>query len=314
MIQDVKALIITVNFRQDRSTLEFLRSASSLEGFSRCHLLIVDNNSDSASVSRIRHAASSFSQTELLVSPENRGYLGGARWALEHYLLQHDLPDWIIVCNNDVVWDDPAFFIRLFTRDPQADGVLAPAVISCLTGFDANPMTPHRPGPVRMLRYRLLLSNYYIAWMTQWLSPHLRRMRKSLHAPTPVTENHRRPIYAPHGSILVFSRRFFEAGGFLDDGAFLFAEEFRVAEMCRQLGLPVIHDPELKVWHGEGQTLGRMLTRESYLHQKNGFRYALNRYRNSYPELLRTGSPVNAAVMKQSRIPRPISTAGDRAS
>jgi hypothetical protein len=65
----------------------------------------------------------------------------------------------------------------------------------------------------------------------------------------------------------------------------LYAEEFSVAEMCRQLRLPVIHDPELRVWHREGQSTGRMLSRSVYQHQKSGFAYALRRYNNSYPEI-----------------------------
>lgn len=312
MTQDVKALIITVNFRQDKSTLEFLRSASALEEFSRCHLLIVDNNSDSGSVNRIRQAASGLSQIELLVSSENRGYFGGARWALEHYLAQHELPDWVIVCNNDVIWHDPSFFTRLFARDPRADGVLAPAVMSRLTGFDANPMISKRPSPTRMLRYRLLLSHYYVAWVTQWLSPHLRRVKKLLQTPTSVSDHRRRAIYAAHGSILVFGRLFFEAGGFLDDGAFLFAEEIRVAEICRRLGLPVTHDPDLRVRHEEGQTLGRMLTRDTYRHQRDGLLYALAKYRNSYHELGLTLSMLKKSSTAQATSARQITAAGDR--
>ena len=282
MNDNAQALIITVNFRCADATLRFLNSASSLERFNRCHLLVVDNDSDDGSIDRIRSAVYGFSNVELLKSSQNRGYFGAANWALRHYLQRHGAPEWVIVCNNDIEFDDSRFLQRLFEKDPSAAGVIAPSIVSGLTGHDANPSIRQRPSQFKMMRYRLWLSNYYAMWLKQWLSPHIRRarFRFSTHS---AGEGSR--IYAPHGSFLIFSRNFFEAGGFIDDGFFLYAEEFSVAEMCRQLRLPVIHDPELRVWHGEGQSTGRMLSRKVYQHQKSGFAYALRRYYNSYPEI-----------------------------
>ncbi len=138
-----------------------------------------------------------------------------------------------------------------------------------------------------MLRYRLWLANYYAMWFKQWLSPSVRKMRHIISGRAPSAgQSVSRPIYAPHGSFVIISRKFFEAGGFIDDGFFLYAEEFSVAEMSIRLRLPVIHDPSLRVRHKEGQSTGRMLSRNIYRHQANGFSYALARYRNSYPELV----------------------------
>jgi len=271
------ALIITVNFRHAQCTLQWLESAARLGGFRDCHVTIVDNNSKDCSASRIQQAIAAFSNVELLESSENRGYFGGAKWALENYLAHHSLPDWIAVCNNDIVFDCPNFLTRLFAHDPLTDGVLAPAVISHLTGCDANPMIIKRPGRIRLLRYRLLLSTYYVAWLTQFLAPTVRKLRNRVRPNRP----HRATrIYAPHGSFLIFSRAFFENGGFIDDGSFLYAEEFSVAEMCLRLGLPVVHDPTLRVRHNDNQTTGRLLTPCTYSQQKKGLRYAMEEYLN----------------------------------
>jgi GT2 family glycosyltransferase len=277
------ALIITVNFRHAECTLQLLQSASRLERFGDCHLLIVENNSGDDSAKRIGQAIDGFKNVDLLISPSNRGYFGAARWAFERYRAHHDSPDWVIVCNNDIVFDSPAFLAGLLAHDPRSAGVLAPAIVSRLTGFDANPMIAGRPGRVRKLRYRFLVSNYYVAWLTQWLAPVFRKGRRRLQSLDgwPGRRDSRSRIYAPHGSFFIFSRRFFDEGGFIDDSCFLYAEEISVAETCWQLGLPVIHDPELKVSHNDSQTTGRMLTRTSYLRQKEGLRYALGKYLES---------------------------------
>lgn len=281
-----RALIVTVNFRHAECTLRFLKSASAMDGFSNCHLVIVDNNSGDDSADRIRQAIDGFSNVELMASPSNRGYFGAAKWALDQRRQAQQQadqrpPDWVIVCNNDIVFDSPAFLARLLAHDPDAVGVLAPAIVSSLTGFDSNPMILRRPGRIRQLRYRLLVSTYYVAWLTQWLAPVFRRGRRRFHPGRSNREAGSARIYAPHGSFLIFSRKYFEAGGVIDDGCFLYAEEIGVAETCRRLGLPVIHDPDLKVSHNDSQTTGRMLTRSGYNLQREGLQYALGKYLES---------------------------------
>jgi GT2 family glycosyltransferase len=276
-----KVLIITVNFRHAECTLQFLKSASAMDGFGDCHLVVVDNNSCDGSTDRIRQAIDKFSNVELMTSSSNRGYFGAAKWALDEWLGQHGALDWVIVCNNDIVFDSPSFLARLYAHDPDEAGVLAPAIISSLTGFDSNPMILRRPGRIRKLRYRFLVSTYYVAWLTQTLAPLVRKGRRRLLAGRPTRPDFHTRIYAPHGSFIIFSRRFFEEGGFIDDGGFLYAEEISVAETCWRLGLPVIHDPQLRVSHNDSQTTGRMLTRNGYLLQRKGLHYALGKYLES---------------------------------
>lgn len=281
-----KVLIITINFRHADCTLRFLKSISAIEGFAHSHLVIVDNNSDDGSVRRIRDAIQGCNNVELGASTQNRGYFGGARWALNRYLVDNPLPQWVIICNNDVVLDDSQFLEKLIKTDPMNVGMVAPSILSRLTGHDANPSIQRRPSAFRMLQYRLWFSSYYAMWMKQWLWPFVRKARKRFRRRQPVSNGDvKKLIYAPHGAFFIFSRQFFEAGGFIDDGTFLYGEEFLVAEMCGRLCLGIVHDPSLRLWHAEGTTLGRMLTRETFQHQRDGFRYALSRYKNGYTEL-----------------------------
>jgi GT2 family glycosyltransferase len=274
-----RALIITVNYRNAESTLEFLSSASRLEAFESVDLLVVDNGSEDDSLVRIQQAISQFSNVEVLASDANRGYFGGASWALQHYQAHHATPDWVLVCNNDILFPDSQFLVNLFQRDQSTVAVLAPAVIAHLTGLDANPFLRRRPSRWQMRRYRFWVSHYYLMWFKQWLAPYVRILRHKLKEwRSGTTAKVPTRIYAPHGSFIIFSRMFFDAGGTIDDTAFLYAEEFCVGETCYRLDLPVIHDPELKVWHNAHQTTGRMLTRPIYGYQREGLTYALQKY------------------------------------
>jgi len=276
-------LIITVNYRGAESTERLLRSASHLDGLSCAHFIVVENGSHDGSAARLRTVvqefAEEFGNVELMESAENRGYFGAANWALHQYRASGRKPRWVIVCNNDVVFEDRQFLAKLWQRDPASVQVIAPAIIVAAGGMDCNPFLRRRPSRFQLFRYRLWHRNFYLMWCKQWLSPYVRQARRQLYFwRRPSTPSGGSMVYAAHGAFLIFSRSYFEAGGYIDDGFFLYAEEFSVAEICRRLQLRVLHDPDLRVWHYAHQVTGRMCNRTSFEWGRQGFEYALRTY------------------------------------
>jgi GT2 family glycosyltransferase len=298
-------LIITVNYRGAEATEAFVQSASVLDGFDLAHIIVVENGSHDGSVERLEPLIRGLDNVELMESAENRGYFGAANWALQQYLARGRKPSWVIVCNNDVVFDDHQFLAKLLQRDLGAAQVIAPAIIARPTGIDCNPFMRKRPSPFKLLRCRFWQSKYYLMWFKQWLSPYVRTARHRLHftrrSSIPVG---RTAVYAPHGSFLIFSRSYFDAGGYIDDGFFLFAEEFSVAEICRQLHLRVVHDPDLRVWHDAHKVTGRMCNRITFEYARQGLEYALRKYFLATKS--RESQPLheNAAVAQADNSPR----------
>jgi GT2 family glycosyltransferase len=271
--------MITVNYKGADSTERFLKSASETDNFFLAHVIVVENGSQDGSADRLRPLIREFANVELMESGENRGYFGAANWALQQYLAQAQKPSWVIVCNNDIVFDDHQFLVKLSQRDLASAQVIAPAIIARPTGIDCNPFLQRRPSPFKLLRCQFWQSNYYLMWFKQWLSPYVRTARHHINfwRRTSLSAG-RTAVYAPHGAFLIFSRSYFEAGGYIDDGFFLYAEEFSVAEICRQLQLRVVHDPDLRVWHDAHQVTGRMCNRTTFEYGRQGFRYARRKY------------------------------------
>jgi GT2 family glycosyltransferase len=272
-------LIIAVNYKAADATIRFLESASKMEQFRFAHVIVVENGSGDGSAETLRPKVARFDNVELFESEVNRGYFGAANWALRQYLGRDPKPDWVIVCNNDIVFDDCRFLSKLFQHNPEWVAVIAPTIVAGLTGADCNPFLADRPTPLQILRMRLWHSNYYFMWFKQLLSPHVRTLRHRLRswskkprARTP------RPIYAAHGSFFIFSRSFFEAGGYLDDGHFLYAEELCIAETCFRLGLRVVHESDLQVSHEGHQATGRLLDRAMYVYARDGLQYVMENY------------------------------------
>jgi GT2 family glycosyltransferase len=283
-----RILVLVVHYRSSRAILEMFHSLGWLNGNNDVELVIVDNASGSEELMKIRPVIEEFSNGRLLESPKNQGYFGGARFGFDRYLEQKgDLPDWVIVCNHDIQIEDKEFFSKLFCQDPRTAGVIAPRIEAMPGRVDQNPFMRGRPSKLHWARLRFVSSNYSVAAFWDWLwrrKTELRSWVAKRRGTSHLNGNARREsIYAAHGSFFIFSRRYFEAGGFLDGNLFLYGEEISVAEICRSLGLPVVYEPSLCVVHKEHQSTGRVLSRFTYECQKRAMQYVTSRYLSRSP-------------------------------
>ena len=284
----MKALVITVNYKSADSALEFLASLERSKARAEIETIIVDNSPGEEELSRMRTVVTNYRNVQLLESPTNRGYFGGARFAFDRYLEEGNaLPDWVIVCNHDILIEDEDFFSKLFDRDPKTAGVIAPCIQSRPGNLDQNPFMRRRPSQLRWAQLRFTNSNYGVAVVWDWLWRRKAEVKAWMAGQRSDSradgEAKQESIYAAHGSFFIFSRRYFEAGGFLDGNLFLYGEEISVAEICRSLGLPVVYEPSLCVVHKEHQSTGRVLSRFTYECQKRAMQYVTSRYLSRSP-------------------------------
>ena len=86
------------------------------------------------------------------------------------------------------------------------------------------------------------------------------------------------PVYAVHGAGILFSKYFFEQGGWLDDNFSLYGEELTVAEIAKQVGCPVTFNPELKLIHQEHTSTQKMDQRSIFNKARESHRYVISQY------------------------------------
>ena len=281
--KSVRALLIAVHYGVPEPTLDFIGCLSRLQRFADLQIVIVENKSGNDSGNVLQNAVSDLENCELLELTRNAGYFGAARAGLDHFLQRNEvLPDWVIVCNHDVLIEDQEFFSKLFSQDPMAVGVIAPRIQILPSREDQNPFMQRRPGWLRWTHLRLVSSSYGAAAVWDWLSRRKRALKTFWFAfrgkTASALNGERQSIYAPHGAFFIFSRRYFEAGGYIDGNLFLYGEEISVAEVCRSLGLPVMYEPSLRVVHNEHTSTGKRITRFTYECQKKALRYLNARY------------------------------------
>ncbi len=274
-------LTICVNYNNDKETQQFVSELLAQNGDFSQKVIIVDNSESLSFDSLLYNLFKSDSRVLIINSGRNIGYYGGAALGLREYIKEFPLPDWIIVCNTDIDLIQPDFlskFCDLYSVNHHA--VIAPAIISNLSGKDQNPYMQVRPSQLRMHSYKWIFRYHptFVAYQTLALVK--QKLLAVIHKNSVFTDDEEvekavqpgpRAIYAPHGSFVVFHRSYFEAGGSLDHGAFLFGEEVFVAETVRRLGLTVTYDPRLFVLHREHAATGVLKKKFLYVREASTY-------------------------------------------
>src|SRR2546429_9872100 len=126
-VEKSKAVIITVNYKSADSVLAFLAGLERTEACSEIEMIIVNNSPGEDNLSKIRPAAGKYANAKVIQSPTNRGYFGGARFALDHYLEQGNaLAELVVVCNYHIQIEDKEFFSKVLFPDSVTPRHISP--------------------------------------------------------------------------------------------------------------------------------------------------------------------------------------------
>ena len=259
-----KVVVAIVNYYSCDEVLEYMETIRGCEGVT---LIVVNNGEDDDKLSGLRAAVSRASYATLLDPGLNLGYMGGARFAYEalggNKLFEK--ADWFVLSNADVRFDARNLTDGLdeidFGSEFGVPMVVAPRIQSSLTGKNQNPYMISRPSRIKYKILGWVFSVYPLAVAHRLLGMIKQRLFRSAGA----AQNSMPSIYGGHGSFIIFSKRYFERGGGLDNGAFLFCEENYVAEEVRRMEGRIVYADDIVITHKEHVTTGilpsRVMTR-----------------------------------------------------
>lgn len=271
-------LLICVNYRKPAETGHFVSTALEQTLYPSLQVVVVDNSppSDGATLPTREDP-----HYKAITTGKNLGYFGGAALALADYLRSRPLPEWVIVSNPDVYFPDTAVLERLCqSHKGHEPAVIAPSIRTVNTAVEQNPYMRVRPSRLRMKAYRWLFSSYPVDVVYEGLSwvKHRALERVSKARPSAATVAQAEKIYAPHGSFIALHRSYFESGGTLEYGVFLYGEEIFIAETARRLGLTVLYEPAISMEHTERSTAAGLWNRDTSRYRRQASRYLADHF------------------------------------
>ncbi len=272
-------LVICVNYNNDEETFNFITALLRLNNFDRGKIVLV-NNGNLLNPS-LTNLCINQSRIKLYQAEKNLGYLGGACWGLKQYLKEFPMPKWIILSNTDIHFSDSDIFKKIELYDPPPD-IIAPEIILQSNSRQAlikqNPHLKKRPSKLRMLFYKSVFRFFLLGTIYYFLSEikcficlNFLKKRKSFAEANKSIKCER--IYAPMGAFIILNKSYFNAGGTLNHGCFLYGEEISIAENAQKLNLNVIYDPNLKVLHKGGNTTRLVANRKLLKYHRDAAAY-----------------------------------------
>lgn len=237
-------VLITVHFHNQADVEALVENAGMLRippGW-RLDIVVVDNSGEARPI-----PGAAFFR-----APENLGYLGGAAFGLQRWKDENEdgLPDWVAVVNPDVSFPADALEELLSVELDDRVEAVAPAIFMEGT-ISQNPFFERRPARLRMWLYTVVFRSRLLTRILDWLLA-IKRQRSA-----PVDGGSPRPIYAGHGSAILLRKSFFERGGTLQFGGFMYGEEIHLAEQVRATGGTILYVPQVRARHAGGSTTAR---------------------------------------------------------
>jgi len=270
--------LITVNYGDPAPTASLLESLQACQKNTlTIKMGIADNASQSTNYNKLNKLKTgSDIEIELFPFAINQFYWPAANQVINKMLTIHgSYPDWIMVCNNDITFQDSNFFKNLEKIDLRKYPILGPEIIGEKTRLPLNPFMLEPMSSIKKFYWKI----FYVSFSFSRLLLVIKNIRDRLLYNNNQSKNLGPvPVYAVHGAGILFSKYFFEQGGWLDDNFSLYGEELTVAEIAKQVDCPVTFNPELKLIHQEHTSTKKMDQRSIFNKARESHRYVMSKY------------------------------------
>lgn len=269
----MKCLIVTVQYLQHDKTLLLINSIFNDTSLNQQHkVVVVDNAYYSNDGVDMHSMLLPFNDRLIYVPNKNEGYFPGLNTGIER-VENIDVYDFIIVCNNDIVFSKD-FFQKLsgYLNLSEEDVCLVPNIIG-LSGVHQNPQYAHKISLIKRVVLTLIFSlpmrlGYKIHYLAHRLFG-----RKVMQARNVANydKDGLAKIYLPLGAIFIFTPRLYKKLGGLPKDSFLYGEEMLFRKALIKISGFFKISKNLNVVHAESSTTGALSSYEKWKMQRRAF-------------------------------------------
>lgn len=268
--------LITVNYGNIEMTKGLIDSLMGCDNINSIKVGIADNASSQKSISGLRKIMDdAIIDIEIFPFKQNHYYWPAAKKVIANLKEKSkNYPDWIMICNNDITFVDNKFFKKLEKLDKKNFPIIGPNIKN-ESGLSLNPFMVYPMSRFDHLYWSLYFLSYPTSCVMRMIKNWFQRISPSL-GESKLKANS--PVYAVHGSVVLFSSFFFGKGGWLDDNFEMYGEELTVAEIAKTIGLPITYCSDLHILHRE-HTITKKINKKIIFNKgKNSHRYVKSTY------------------------------------
>jgi GT2 family glycosyltransferase len=259
--------VVVLNYRNYWDTITCVERFEKLH-YANYRVVIVDNDSDNESEAELRRL---LPKHHFIQSGSNLGYAAGNNVGIR--FAQDNGADYVLIANSDLIVDPACLGLLIdYAEANPSVGLLSPLVTRS-NGKASQNCTRSRPTLFE------LLWNYGIGDDRD-------RGMDDIEQPVDVE--------VIWGACMLLSRRLLDTVGLLDEGTFLFWEEFILHEKIRASGMRTVLVPDARASH-EGSASTKTIGHRANYENWRSLNYYLKNYRH-FGWLARVAIMVSAAI------------------
>lgn len=244
-----KIVICVVNYHNAQEVVSYVNTLFSQTCYNDIEIVITDNSNSDSEYNYLKQ----YLPRNIFIYQVNMnlGYINGINYGLCKYLETNDLPEWIVISNTDISYEDNLFYETLLELYPNGyNSVIAPCIYSTENNLYQNPLVINRYSKLKMFILTYVFKFHVVERIFDYLNKIKNQFQKRKTELLPNQE-----IYIGHGACLIINKSYFIKGGNLEYKSFLFGEELFIAEQVKKNGGKVYFDNRLKVKHYEHTTI-----------------------------------------------------------
>ena len=237
------------------------------------YVVIVTNKIDQKDIEPLKDFASRYSRISILFQDENLGYMNGMIAGYEYFVSSTSInPDYVIMSNTDIIYNDKAFFSKLISKKYDDNiWVIGPSVYANNRHSYDNPVSYERRSINSVKKIIRFTSFPIIRVLYVFLSDYKARLQKNGERPSSI-------VYEVHGCFFIVKNDL--AKQFVNHkyGMLLYSEEAYVAEETFKSGKLSYYDSDLKIIHNEHSVTKHVGYRKIAKYVSSSMKYILNTY------------------------------------
>lgn len=247
------ACFVILHYNTIEDTRRCVASVKGLDGQEDIRIVIVDNGSFNKTGKLLTDEYADDADTAVILRSSNGGFSAGNNEGCQ-YAIGRWQPDFLIVANNDIVFEQKNFVTLLkkeYAKKPYA--VLGPDIYVPHKKIHQSPLSVDIP--TRRQVNRTIFLNRLMLFLYPLVYPVMRKYYAGLQGAVAADlYNSERENVCPMGACLVFTRDYYSRRDkvFLPETKFYY-EEYIMTLWCRRNHQRVLYQPQLQVWHMEGK-------------------------------------------------------------
>lgn len=245
---EMKTAFIVLHYENLEDTKKCVDSLIKCFNDENISIVIVDNGSINEKINTLEKNYKKYKNIYYIYSDENLGFAKGNNLGFA-YAKECFKADLIILCNNDLLFEQKEFLNKLYQHYNEDNfDIAGPKIISLVDGLNQNPVPvlydTDKKLILRIIKYRILLLMSYIGIDIFFK----KRISKKIEEYVPDTNED----YQLFGACLIFSKNYIQHFDGLYSGTFMYNEESILKERAIKYNLQMKYYDDIEVKHKEG--------------------------------------------------------------